>query len=115
MLDHLSSSAYANPMDEKKNEAAVQLGRLGGIKGGRARANKLSNEQRTDIARGAAEARWGSRSILKPTHLGTLGIDREPQRASAAPRAMSVRCSLGLSVDPEANPSWYAWVHPEGN
>jgi len=60
-------------MDEKKNEAAVQLGRLGGIKGGRARANKLSNEQRTDIARGAAEARWGSRSILKPTHLGTLG------------------------------------------
>ncbi len=41
-----------------KNLAAVELGRLGGIKGGRARANKLSPEQRKEIAQKAAAARW---------------------------------------------------------
>jgi hypothetical protein len=42
----------------EKNPAAVALGRLGGQKGGKARAMKLSAEQRTDIARKAALARW---------------------------------------------------------
>jgi len=41
-----------------KNPAAVALGRLGGRKGGRARAAKLSDEQRSEIARKAAKARW---------------------------------------------------------
>ena len=41
-----------------KNAAAVALGRLGGLKGGKARADKLSAEERTEIARKAAEARW---------------------------------------------------------
>jgi len=41
-----------------KNPAAVELGRLGGLKGGRARAEKLSPEQRSDIAKKAAAARW---------------------------------------------------------
>ena len=41
-----------------KNPAAVALGRLGGAKGGKARAKKLTPGQRTDIARIAAEARW---------------------------------------------------------
>ena len=41
-----------------KNEHAVELGKLGGAKGGLARANKLTAKQRTDIARKAAEARW---------------------------------------------------------
>jgi hypothetical protein len=44
---------------EGKNPAAVALGRLGGLKGGKARANKLSPEQRQAIARRAAAARWG--------------------------------------------------------
>jgi hypothetical protein len=44
-----------------KNPAAVALGRLGGLKGGKARAEKLSAEQRTVIARKAAEARWSQR------------------------------------------------------
>lgn len=43
-----------------KNAAAVFLGRLGGLKGGPARAKKLSKEQRSEIARKAAEARWRS-------------------------------------------------------
>ena len=41
-----------------KNPAAVALGKLGGAKGGKARAVKLTAEQRTDIARTAASARW---------------------------------------------------------
>ncbi len=49
--------------DEKpqKNPAAVELGRLGGKKGGRARAEKLSPEERSEIARKAAAARWGKK------------------------------------------------------
>jgi hypothetical protein len=44
--------------DEGKNQAAVALGRLGGQRGGKARAAKLSAEQRSEIARRAAAARW---------------------------------------------------------
>ncbi|MFQ5998788.1 MAG: hypothetical protein ACE5KO_05730 [Candidatus Bathyarchaeia archaeon] len=49
------------PVQGGKNPAAVALGRLGGKKGGRARAEKLTAEQRTDIARKAAQARWSRR------------------------------------------------------
>ncbi len=41
-----------------KNPHAVALGRLGGQKGGKARADKLTPEQRKEIARKAAETRW---------------------------------------------------------
>lgn len=43
---------------EGKNPNAVELGRLGGKKGGKARANKLTPEQRTEIAKKAAAKRW---------------------------------------------------------
>jgi hypothetical protein len=42
----------------EKNPAAVELGRLGGLKGGKARAEKLSAKKRSAIARKAAAARW---------------------------------------------------------
>ena len=42
----------------EKNPAAVALGRLGGLKGGKARAEKLSSKKRSQIAKKAAEARW---------------------------------------------------------
>jgi hypothetical protein len=42
----------------EKNPAAVALGKLGGAKGGKARAEKLTPEQRSEIARKAAKARW---------------------------------------------------------
>ena len=48
--------------DEGKDPAAVSLGRRGGLKGGRARADKLTPEQRSEIARKAAAARWGETS-----------------------------------------------------
>jgi len=44
--------------DEPKNPAAVALGRLGGSKGGQARAQKLSAEQRSAIAKKASLTRW---------------------------------------------------------
>ena len=44
---------------EGKDPAAVSLGRRGGLKGGKARAEKLTREQRQEIARRAAKRRWG--------------------------------------------------------
>lgn len=49
------------PANEGKNPAAVALGRLGGKKGGKARAAKLTKEQRSEIATKAAQARWKKR------------------------------------------------------
>lgn len=46
------------PEPSKKNPAAVTLGRLGGLKGGKARAKRLSPAERSEIARLAASARW---------------------------------------------------------
>lgn len=45
-----------------KDPAAVALGRKGGLKGGKARAAKLTPEQRSEIAKRAAAARWSNRS-----------------------------------------------------
>lgn len=50
--------AFPEPKREK-NPAAVALGKLGGSKGGKARAAKLTPEQRREIAQRAAKARWG--------------------------------------------------------
>jgi hypothetical protein len=44
--------------ERQKNPAAVELGRLGGLKGGKARAEKLSARKRKEIAKRAAQARW---------------------------------------------------------
>jgi hypothetical protein len=44
--------------ERPKNAAAVALGRLGGVKGGLARATALSPKERSRIAKKAAEARW---------------------------------------------------------
>ena len=48
------------PPDPTKNPAAVELGRLGGLKGGKARAEKLSKAKRVAIAKKAAKKRWGT-------------------------------------------------------
>lgn len=45
--------------EDGRDAAAVALGRRGGLKGGRARANSLSPEERSRIAAKAARARWG--------------------------------------------------------
>ena len=51
----------SNKVIEGKNPAAVALGRLGGLKGGKARAAKLSPKRRSEIARNAVLARWNKR------------------------------------------------------
>ena len=55
-----------NPTDEPstKNPNAVALGRLGGLKGGPARAKKLTKKQRREIAQKAAKARWAQKHSI---------------------------------------------------
>jgi hypothetical protein len=50
------------PAEPAKNPAAVSLGRLGGLKGGKARAESMTPERRAEIAKKAAEKRWGPKS-----------------------------------------------------
>jgi hypothetical protein len=46
---------------KKKNPAAVALGRLGGLKGGKARMAKLSAEEKSELGRKAILSRWNKR------------------------------------------------------
>ncbi len=55
--EHMDGTPLEDP-DAGKNSAAVALRKLGGAKGGKARAVKLSPEQRKSIAEKAASARW---------------------------------------------------------
>ncbi len=50
---------------EGKNPNAVALGRLGGLKGGKARLTKMTPEQRSEIARKAAQKRWAKSTLDK--------------------------------------------------
>jgi hypothetical protein len=66
LTKHLTDLVTGNPIAEDyspitngKNPAAVLLGRLGGLKGGPARAAKLSAKRKKEIAKKAAKARWG--------------------------------------------------------
>jgi 3-oxoacyl-ACP reductase-like protein len=59
ILDQITQSTRQNPT---KNPAVVSLGRLGGLKGGKARAKKLSSKRRKEIAVKAAETRWKKNS-----------------------------------------------------
>jgi hypothetical protein len=58
LIDAVSGELPSEEPGSGKNPAAVALGRLGGIKGGRARADKLSPKRRKEIARKAALIRW---------------------------------------------------------
>jgi hypothetical protein len=60
LVEDATTDEPARDPDEGKNPAAVALGRLGGKKGGKARAEKLTPEQRSAIAKRAAAARWRS-------------------------------------------------------
>jgi hypothetical protein len=61
IIEQATGEKTPKPEDSKKNPAAVALGRLGGIKGGKARANKLTPERRKQIAQKAAQSRWGKK------------------------------------------------------
>lgn len=62
-LERIAAKSEGRTMPEaepEKNPAAVALGRLGGLKGGKARAAKLSATKRRAIATKAAKARWAN-------------------------------------------------------
>lgn len=61
IADVATGQAELPKADKGKDPAAVSLGRRGGLKGGKARAEKLSAKKRTAIARKAAAARWKAR------------------------------------------------------
>ena len=52
------SAPRPEDVDSGKDPAAVALGRKGGLKGGKARAAKMTPEERSESARNAAKARW---------------------------------------------------------
>lgn len=58
IVDIASGELELPKTDEGKDPAAVALGRKGGLKGGAARSLALTPEQRSEIARVAAAARW---------------------------------------------------------
>ena len=59
IVDDATSDEPRPEPGPEKDPAAVSLGRRGGLKGGRARADGMTPERRSEIARQAAEARWG--------------------------------------------------------
>lgn len=59
VVDMATGEAEDRPQeDTEKDPAAVALGRKGGLKGGKARAEKMTAEERSEAARKAAKARW---------------------------------------------------------
>ena len=61
-LESIGEAEKTEPPAEKpKNPNAVALGRLGGLKGGAARAAALSPKKRSQIAAKAAKKRWGKK------------------------------------------------------
>lgn len=58
IVDIATDESEDTTSNDGKNPAAVALGKLGGLKGGKARANSLTPERRAEIAKKAAEKRW---------------------------------------------------------
>ena len=58
IISQMNEAAIKSP---EKNPAAVALGRMGGLKGGKARAEKLSPSKRRAIAKKAAKTRWSKK------------------------------------------------------
>lgn len=59
LIVDIATGETPDSVEDNRNPAAVELGRLGGKKGGKARAEKLTEEERKEIARKGAGKRWG--------------------------------------------------------
>ncbi|CAN5704346.1 hypothetical protein BH24CHL5_BH24CHL5_05340 [soil metagenome] len=88
-----------------KDPIAVEFGRRGGLKGGRARAEKLTDDERSDIARRAATARWATRSEPNKTPPAIRKADPSVVIAAASEslRAAAEGASFGTIL---ADPPW---------
>ena len=62
IVDEATSDEPRPEPPPEKDPLAVELGRRGGLKGGKRRAELLSPERKAEIARNAAAARWGDKS-----------------------------------------------------
>lgn len=58
LIGDIATGAVVDKVDDRKDAAAAELGRLGGLKGGVARAKSMTPEQRSSIAKKAAATRW---------------------------------------------------------
>lgn len=58
LIGDIATGQVVDQIEDGKNPAAVALGKLGGAKGGKARAKSLSKEKRSEIAKKAAKKRW---------------------------------------------------------
>jgi len=67
IVDRATGETPPEEEQPEKNPAAVALGRLGGLKGGVARAKKLTAKERSEIAKKAAAARWKAKSSKQDT------------------------------------------------
>ncbi len=61
IVELLTGEVSEPNVDEGKSPKRVKIGRLGGLKGGKARAEKLSAKKRTSIAKKAAKKRWAKK------------------------------------------------------
>ncbi len=61
LVGDIATGQVEDEVDDGKDDAAVEFARRGGLKGGKARAAKLTPEQRSEIARKAAKARWAQK------------------------------------------------------
>lgn len=76
MLESTGQAPKYTPVEKPKNPAAVELGRLGGLKGGPARAAKLSPKKRAQIAAKAAAKRWGQEGLTTRNERGAYDNER---------------------------------------
>ncbi|MFZ0890674.1 MAG: hypothetical protein WA005_19720 [Candidatus Binataceae bacterium] len=60
LIGDIATGQVEDSQPDSRNPAAVALGKLGGAKGGKARAANLSAKRKREIARKAARTRWGS-------------------------------------------------------
>jgi len=61
LIGDIATGQVEDKVEDKRDPAAVALGRKGGLAGGKARAKSLSPEKRSEIAKKAAAKRWGTR------------------------------------------------------
>lgn len=85
-------NALFGRMNAHKNAAAVALGRLGGVKGGKARAESLSPEKRKQIAQQAAKKRWENAAKIaeiKDSVLTSRSASEVEAKLGLLPRSIS--------------------------
>src|SRR4051794_1226718 len=89
-------------LTERERKAAQSFARLGGLKGGKARAEALTPEERQEIAREAATARWSKTKkpvadLPRETHTGILQIGDREIPCSVLDNGLRVLSSSGMS------------------